>query len=144
MSPNGNESYIFQGSAVGVALRCSQFKDNPLFFEGSSSLPPTGGNVESHSGPRRIELPGEGLILSFRHATSRVTGDFVNGENGPIRIVAEATLSELNILNRVRIEYLGNHLIYDEEGDGKRVKLSLSSPLQFVNVMVDERPLRVE
>jgi hypothetical protein len=144
MAPNAYKRYIFQGSAVGVALRCKDFQNHPHCFAGSAALPPTGGCVESESGRHKVEIPGKGNILTYGNVTARVKGDFVNGEYGAVQIVAEASVSDLEILNRVHVQQLENRFVYDHSGNpNEPARFSLPKP-PTLTLAVDNKPLRVE
>jgi hypothetical protein len=143
MAPNGYKPYVFQGSAVGLALRCKDFQNYPQSFGGSASLPPTGGRVESQSGRHMVEVPGKGTILTYGKLTARVTGDYVNGEDGHVKITAEAAVSDLEILNRVHVQQLENQFVYDHTGNNDDLaEFSLAKP-PIVTIMVDKQPLTV-
>lgn len=153
--------YLFQGHAVGAAVRIRRYRDNavemPVCFEGSAALPVTGGCVESKSGRRDLQHEQHGFVLSFDSAYGKATGDFadqraaiahtyaVRGEHRiPTRIATEARVEGLDVQHRLLVERLECELVSEDPRNHGEVRFSAPKMPQIIGVKVDGHPLTVE
>lgn len=156
---DSRKRYLFQGHAVAAAAHFRRFKDQPIqvdtcFKDVSAALPATGGCLTAESGRREV-FHQQNLLFAFDSASALANGDYADQQAAfdqtlkterddiAVRVVCQADVVNLNLLNRLSIRTLQSQLVASDPRSGKQVQFTAPRAPVIDGVVLDNKPLLV-